>query len=266
MDFSAVEWGPSGYDVGALDNLVTGNEIRLGKELAALKERVLDPARMRCLGFCVSVAHAEWMARRFTEMGIPSRAVSGGTPEAERLEAVLALRERRINAIFSRDVFNEGIDIPEVDTVMFLRPTESATVFLQQLGRGLRQAIGKPSLTVLDFIGQQNRHFRFAPRFTALTGRHRGALVSDALADFPYLPPGCAIRLDPVAAEIVLDNLRATIQGRKGDLARELAELTAQMGAVDLETFLSKTERSAGEIYQAGGWTSLRRLAGIEGI
>lgn len=264
MDFSSVEWGPSGYDVGALDNLVTGNEIRLGKVVAALRERVLDPFRMRCLGFCVSVAHAEWMARRFTEMGIPSRAVSGATPEGERTDAVVALRERRINAIFSRDVFNEGVDIPEVDTVMFLRPTESATVFLQQLGRGLRRFIGKPSLTVLDFIGQPNRRFRFAPRFAALTGRHRGALVKDALSDFPYLPPGCSIRLDPVAAEIVLDNLRATIQGRKADLVRELVELTAQVGPVDIKTFLDETGRSLGDLYQAGGWTSLRRLAGVE--
>lgn len=263
-DFSAVEWRPSGYDVETLDNLVTGNEIRLGKVVEALGERVLDPLRMRCLGFCVSVAHAEWMARRFTEMGIPSRAVSGATPEAARAEAVTALRERRINAIFSRDVFNEGIDIPEVDTVMFLRPTESPTVFLQQLGRGLRRAIGKPSLTVLDFIGQQHRRFRFAPRFAALTGRHRGALIKDLLADFPYLPPGCSIRLDPVASEIVLDNLRATIQGRKADLVRELVELDSQLGQVDIETFLRETGHSLGDLYQAGGWTAIRRLAGVE--
>src|ERR1700693_6217992 len=262
-DFSAVEWGPSGYDVEALSNLVTGNEIRLVKVVAALNERVLDPFRMRCLGFCVSGAHAEGRARRFPWVGIPSRAVSGVTPEAERVDAVVALRERRINAIFSRDVFNEGIDIPEVDTVMFLRPTESATVFLQQLGRGLRKFIGKPSLTVLDFIGQQNRRFRFAPRFAALTGRHRGALIKDAMSDFPYLPPGCSIRLDPVAAEIVLDNLRATIQGRKAALVRELVEVTAKLGPVDVKTFLDETGRSLGDLYQAGGWTSLRRLARV---
>jgi len=263
-DFSSVEWRPSGYDVEALSNLVTGDEVRLTKVIAAMNERVLDPSRMRCLGFCVSVAHAEWMARRFTEIGIPSRAVSGLTPESERADAVAALRERRINAIFSRDVFNEGVDIPEVDTVMFLRPTESATVFLQQLGRGLRKFVGKPNLTVLDFIGQQNRRFQFAPRFAALTGRHRGALVKDALSDFPYLPPGCSIRLDPVAAEIVLENLRSTIQGRKADLARELADMTARLGPVDMKTFLDETGRSLGDLYQAGGWTSLRRLAGVE--
>jgi superfamily II DNA or RNA helicase/HKD family nuclease len=262
-DFSAVEWGPNGYDIGALDNLVTGNEIRLGKVMTALKERILDPLRMRCLGFCVSVEHAEWMARRFTEMGIPSRAVSGRTPEAERVDAVLALRDRRINAIFSRDVFNEGVDIPEVDVVMFLRPTESVTVYLQQLGRGLRRVIGKPNLTVLDFIGRQHRRFRFAPRLVALTGRQRGALVMDAVADFPYLPPGCSIRLDAVAAEIILENLRATIQGRKGDLAREIVELTAH-GTIDLASFLAATGRTLGEVYQAGGWTSLQRLAGVE--
>src|SRR5258708_26712014 len=131
-DFSAVESRPGGYDTEELSNLVTGNEMRLTKVVAALKERVLDPFRMRCLGFCVSVAHAEWMARRFTEMGIPSRAVSGATPEADRIEAVVALRERRINAIFSRDVFNDASDIPEVETGMILRSTESATLLMHQ--------------------------------------------------------------------------------------------------------------------------------------
>ena len=263
-DYSAVEWGPNGYDVAGLDNLVTGNEIRLGKVMVALNERVLDSHRMRCLGFCVSVAHAEWMAQRFTELGIPSIAVTGSTPEAERHAAVAALRERRINAIFSRDVFNEGIDIPEVDTVMFLRPTESVTVFLQQLGRGLRRSLGKTSLTVLDFIGKQHRRFRFAPRFAALTGRPRGAMVKDAVADFPYLPPGCSIRLDAVSSEVVLENLRSTIQGKKADLVRELVELSAHESEVDLATFLIETQRTVGDLYQAGGWTSLRRLAGLE--
>ncbi|MGV7513085.1 hypothetical protein PJI12_29165, partial [Mycobacterium kansasii] len=66
--------------------------------------------------------------------------------------------------------YNEGVDIPEVNTILFLRPTESLTVFLQQLGRGLRMAEGKECLTVLDFIGQAHQEYRFQDKFRALIG------------------------------------------------------------------------------------------------
>jgi superfamily II DNA or RNA helicase len=108
---------------------------------------------MRALGFCVSIQHAEFMAARFAAAGIPSQAITSTTGSAERKAALDALRGGRINVLFTVDLFNEGIDLPTVDTALFLRPTESATVFLQQLGRGLRLAEGKACLTVLDFIG-----------------------------------------------------------------------------------------------------------------
>ena len=114
---------------------------------------------MRGLGFCVSVAHAEYMAREFVEAGIPARAVSGETPPLERSQALDDLRARRVNMLFAVDLFNEGLDIPDVDTVLFLRPTESATIFLQQLGRGLRRTRDKAVLTVLDFIGYHRKEF-----------------------------------------------------------------------------------------------------------
>lgn len=109
---------------------------------------------MRALGFCVSVAHAEYMARVFADAGIPALAVSGQTREDDRAAALDKLRRREVNALFAADLFNEFLDLPEIDTVLLLRPTQSPTVFLQQLGRGLRRAHGKAVLTVLDFIGQ----------------------------------------------------------------------------------------------------------------
>ena len=105
--------------------------------------------------------------------------------------------------LFTVDLFNEGIDLPTIDTVLFLRPTESATVFLQQLGRGLRLAEDKPCLTVLDFIGAQHQEFRFDLRFRALTGSSRRGLADDVEHGFPTLPAGCHIELDRVAAQIV---------------------------------------------------------------
>ena len=110
----------------------------------------------RALGFCTSKSHAEFMAKYFNENGVPSCAVyssNEGEYNEERSIALKKLRDEDINVIFSVDMFNEGLDIKSIDMVMFLRPTESPTVFLQQLGRGLRKDKNKKYLNVLDFIG-----------------------------------------------------------------------------------------------------------------
>src|SRR5262247_1092058 len=104
-----------------------------------------------------------------------------------------ALASGSLRILFTVDLFNEGVDLPGVDTILLLRPTQSATVFLQQLGRGLRLADGKAYLTVLDFIGAQHAEFRFDLRYRALTGTSRRALADEVEADFPTLPPGCHI-------------------------------------------------------------------------
>ncbi|MFP5018937.1 helicase-related protein, partial [Paenarthrobacter ureafaciens] len=167
-----------------------------------LRDKVVGTEHMRALGFCVSVQHAHYMARVFNDAGITSVAVDGGTDEAARADALARLRNREVNCIFAVDIFNEGLDIPEVDTILMLRPTQSATIFLQQLGRGLRRADDKAVLTVLDFIGQQRREFRFDLRYRALTGYGRKQLEKAVEEEFPYLPSGSQIVLDRVAQKV----------------------------------------------------------------
>ena len=130
---------------------------------------VTDIDEVKGLGFCVSIAHAQFMARYFNTHGIPSMALTGDSPDEERNAA----KQRLVfpgSSVFSLwwTFYNEGVDIPEVNTVLFLRPTESLTVFLQQLGRGLRLAENKDCLTVLDFIGQANKKYNFEEKFAAL--------------------------------------------------------------------------------------------------
>ena len=164
-DLRGVGWTRGRYDEAELSNVYTGNNARAAIVLSQLRDKLLTPGAMRALGFCVSVAHAEFMARVFTEAGIPARAVSGGNaPVPTRPGPWTTSRHRRVNALFAADLFNEGLDLPEVDTVLFLRPTESATIFLQQLGRGLRRTRDKAVLTVLDFVGHQNKQFRLGPQ------------------------------------------------------------------------------------------------------
>ena len=137
------------------------------------------------------------MARVFREAGIPALAVSGETPDAQRADALARLRAGDVNCLFAADLFNEGLDLPEVDTILLLRPTQSATVFLQQLGRGLRRAHGKPVLTVLDLIGQHRKEFRFDVRYRALTGSSRTGARAPDRARIPVSALGIPARPRP---------------------------------------------------------------------
>ncbi|HVF53072.1 MAG TPA: DUF3427 domain-containing protein [Actinomycetota bacterium] len=260
VDLGTVAWRQGGYDLRALSEVYTGNEARVAKVLRALKETVFDVGRMRALGFCVSVEHAKFMAESFQRAGIPSRAVHGGSAPDDREQALRDLRDRRVNVLFAVDLYNEGVDVPEIDTVLFLRPTESATVFLQQLGRGLRTCPGKAGLTVLDFIGQQHRKFRFDLRYRALTGASRADLEKQVENEFPFLPSGCHIQLDRVSREIVLNNIKSALGLRRDRLIAELKS----MGEVSLEAFLATNHLRLSDIYRGGGsWTGLKKAAGL---
>jgi superfamily II DNA or RNA helicase len=262
-DLAGVRWKRgAGYDPSELTNVYTGHHARTRIVLQALQNKVADIGRMRALGFCVSIDHAEFMADRFNEVGIPARAVTSRTPAEDRRTALAALRRREANVLFTVDLFNEGVDIPEIDTVLFLRPTESATVFLQQLGRGLRLADDKPCLTVLDFIGNQAAEFRFDLRYRALTGVSRQGLAREIEHGFPTLPPGCHIDLDRDASKLVLANVKSSLQTNWNGLASELR----QLGDVDLVTFLAETGLDLEDIYRRhrGGWAGLRRMVGLD--
>ncbi|GAC1361434.1 MAG: DEAD/DEAH box helicase [Actinomycetota bacterium] len=263
VDLSGVPWRRGlGYDPTVLSNVYTAHDGRARKIAQAVLDKVGDVSSMRALGFCVSIDHAEFMAARFNTLGIPSTAVSARSGRDERLNALRNLRDGSIKAIFAVDLFNEGVDVPEIDTVLFLRPTESPTVFLQQLGRGLRLSDNKACLTVLDFIGNQNAAFRFDLRYRALTGVSRRALEREVEQGFPSLPAGCHLELDRVAASIVLENVRRALHLRWRDLVAELRRL----GDVGLTAFLAETGLEPEDLYRSrkGGWTQLRRDAGLE--
>jgi Domain of unknown function (DUF3427)/Helicase conserved C-terminal domain len=200
------------------------------------------------------------MAEVFSRAGIPSLAVAGESRRDERAEALRRLRAGDVNCLFAVDLFNEGLDVPEVDTVLFLRPTQSATVFLQQLGRGLRRAPGKAVLTVLDFIGQHRREFRFDVRYRALTGSTRKRLEDDLRHGFPFLPSGSQLILDPVARDIVLDNVRHQLRLSRRDLVADVRS----HGDLPLARYLDEAGRDLPDVYkQKGSWTALRRDAGL---
>lgn len=258
-DLSHVAWTRGRYDPSPLEDLFTGNDARARIVLNELHDKVSDVLQMRALGFCMGVRHAVYMARVFNEAGIPALALSGHSRKTERSEALGRLSRRKVNVIFTADLYNEGVDVPDVDTVLFLRPTESPTIFLQQLGRGLRRARDKAVLTALDFVGNHNTNFRFDQRFTALTGIPRGHLKRAIQQKFPFLPSGSQIILDRQSEALVLENLARQVFSNWRTLVSRLRD----SGDVTLAVFIDAEGLELSDILRSHSWTEARRAAGL---
>jgi len=262
-DLSRVTWRRGGYVPEELSNVLTGDDLRVSKLVEAIQRIVLEPGRMRALGFCVSKEHAHYMARKFSEAGLASVALTGDDAPDARNAALEDLQAGRLRCVFSVEVLGEGVDVPDVDCVLLLRPTSSATVFTQQLGRGLRRARGKSHLTVIDLIGQHRREFRFEDRLRAILDVRRGPIERQMRDDFPFLPAGCTVDLDRQSREIVLDNLRAAV--RRSRWASLVSDLRSDPDAGDLATFLERHDHRVEDVYRSGrSFTELQRDAGIE--
>jgi superfamily II DNA or RNA helicase len=254
-----------GYEPEALTQVYTAHHAWAQLVVNQVLEHVGEPQRMRALGFCASVAHAHHMAAFFEQQGLRSLAISGETPDAERRAALEQLARGELRVLFSVDLFNEGVDVPDVDTLLFLRPTESPTLFLQQLGRGLRRADRKSLCTVLDFVGRQHEEFRFDRKYRALLGGTRNELSEQVQRGFPLLPAGCTLQLDADSSKQVLDSLRRALPTRSDSLVRELRSLAGAGEAPSLRRFLRETGLELEELYAGGNrsWTSLLRAAGL---
>ena len=266
LDLREVPWRRGGgYDVEGLERLYTSNDAWARLVIQRVTEHVPDTGAMRALGFCVSVAHARYMARVFGQAGIRAAAVWADSAPDERRAALRDLAEGKVNVVFSVDLFNEGVDVPAVDTLLFLRPTDSPVLFLQQLGRGLRRSEGKAVCTVLDFVGHHRREFRFDRRFRALLGGSRAELMRQIERGFPFLPAGCHMELDRVASELVFESIRAAVPSRWTARADELRALARAEGdPVTLARFLGETGLELEDVYAGGrSWSDLREQAGL---
>jgi len=269
-DFAAVPWDQPG-ERAAIDRLVTGNDIRARLVVREWTRLVADPRRSRALVFCVSVAHARFMAEWLTRAGFPAECVFGESPSEQRRGAPQRLLRGEICALTTVDLYNEGVDLPMVDTLLMLRPTQSPVLFQQQLGRGLRLAPGKENCLVLDFVGQHRVEFRFDRLLSGITGLSRRELLEAVEHGFAGLPPGCHIHLQKQTREQVLRGLRAASAQGWRRLTTELQTHAALVGHrhVRLGQFLHDQQLDLSDVYRDGaaqgrsGWTALKRDAGL---
>ena len=189
--------------------------------------------------------------------------LTGKSPDEERKAAKQMLVSGKVRFIFVVDIYNEGVDIPEINTVLFLRPTESLTVFLQQLGRGLRLSEGKECLTVLDFIGQANKKYNFEDKFAALLSNTTRSVTREIKDGFISVPKGCYIQLEKKAAKYILENIRASY-GNTAGLVSRIATFEEDTGKdLSLANFLEHYHLDARAIYKYASFSRLCARADV---
>jgi superfamily II DNA or RNA helicase/HKD family nuclease len=266
-DLRTVPWRQPG-EGAFLDKVLSNDHVRARTIINEWRRLCVDPTKSKAIAFCVSVAHAEFMTAQFNMVGIPALCLTGQTPPAERDAAPRLLAAGTVCVLVTVDLFNEGVDIPVVDTLLLLRPTQSAVLFQQQIGRGLRLWNGKESCLILDFVGQHSVEYRFDHLLGTITGLNRRQLIEEVEKGFSHLPAGCHIQLQKRSREQILANLRKLIQQNWRRMTAELLAYASLKGRqnVSLANFLHDQALNVQDVYRSAGnsgWTSLRRAAGF---
>ncbi len=268
IDLDSIKWTRGGYDKSELSKIYSLDRVvaekRANMIIGSIFKYITDIDEVKGLGFCVSVDHANFMAEYFNENNIPAISLTGQSGEEERNTAKQKLVNGNIRFIFVVDIYNEGVDIPEVNTVLFLRPTESLTIFLQQLGRGLRLSEGKECLTVLDFIGQANKKYNFEDKFAALLSNTTRSIQKEIKDGFISVPKGCYIQLERKAKDYILENIRSAF-GQKSGLVSRIATFEEDTDKIlTLKNFVEYYHLDIRDIYRRDNFSRLCVLAEIK--
>ncbi len=257
IDLSHVGWERGRYIPVELSSVYTANDRRVREIIAALEKYTKDLHDVRAIGFCVTIKHAKFMAEKFSLTGLKADYLTS-TNSHNRDKIRNQLLKKEINYLFVVDIFNEGVDIPEIDTVLFLRPTESLTIFLQQLGRGLRLADEKDCLTVLDFVGNSRPEYNFENKFRALIGKTATTVGKEIEDNFPHLPLGCSIVLEKKAKQIILENITAATSLTRNQIIHKVDSFQHNTTlALNLKNFIDFYNIPIQYIYKRGGWKRL---------
>lgn len=263
INLTNVKWEKGRYIASELTSLYTKNDVRVGEIITNLDKYTNDLNDVRAIGFCVTIEHATFMAEKFNLAGLKaSFLTTKNSSERDRIRE--QFRKKEFNYLFVVDIFNEGVDIPEIDTVLFLRPTESLTVFLQQLGRGLRLSDGKDCLTVLDFVGNSRPEYDFESKFRALIGKSTNSVQKEIEDDFPHLPLGCSIVLEKKTKDIILENIKKASHLNVNQLITKIINFQHQTTLpLTLNNFIELNHISIETIYKKDSWSRLCQRAGV---
>lgn len=267
IDYSGITWERGKYKESELNNVFTINEAsaknRVNTILEGINKYITDIEEVKGVGFCASKNHALYMSEEFNKVGISSIALTADSDSILRSQARNKLKNGEYKFIFVVDIYNEGVDIPEINTILFLRPTESLTIFLQQLGRGLRNADNKQYLTVLDFIGLSNKRYNFEEKFSSLLHSTKQKMEDEVNKGFVSLPKGCYITLEKKASEYILDNIKSYFSGNNIHIER-LKTFKEDTGLEPtLKNYVEKYNIEFGNLYKSYSFNQLLIKAGL---
>ncbi|MCR5453727.1 MAG: DUF3427 domain-containing protein, partial [Bacteroidales bacterium] len=264
VDYTEVAWDKGHYVASELSKIYRYNDARTEVILRSLQKYLDNIREVRALCFCVDQEHAKFMAAKFTLCGLKADVL---TSDNSQMRAVLyrRLKNKEINYLFVVDMFNEGVDIPEVDTILFLRPTESLTVFIQQFGRGLRKAEGKEYVNILDYVGNSRAEFNYTDRMRAIIGRTSMSVIEELQHGCPHLPFNCQIVLEQKAKEYIINNLKSAIMNFS---TRKLTALIQNFDRnhsvpLTLENFVDIYKIPLEKLYNKRTWSQLLKESGV---
>ena len=264
VDYSEVAWDKGHYVASELSRIYTYNDTRTAVILHSLEHYLTNIRDVRALCFCVDQQHAKYMAAKFTLCGLKADVL---TSENAKMRTVLynRLKKKEINYLFVVDMFNEGVDIPEVDTILFLRPTESLTVFIQQFGRGLRKAVGKSHVDIFDFVGNSRAEFNYTDRMRVMLGRTSMSVAEEMERGCPHLPLGCKMILEPKAKDYIMKNIRGAIQRFTARKVNALVQNFERHHSIQLTltNFVKIYQMPLDKLYRSRTWNQLLYETGI---
>lgn len=256
VNYQDIAWVDGGYDKRELENIYVLDDMSAKKRASMIAEKVgwycTSIESTIGLGFCVSQKHAEFMSGAFNKMGIASDFLTAASNRSHRESVQQRLVKGDIKFIFTVDLFNEGVDIPELNTVLFLRPTQSLTVFLQQLGRGLRLHQDKEVLTVLDFVGQANKKYNYEEKFRLLLARTHRTVQDEIHKGFPHVPRGCSVVLEKKAQAYILQNIRDAINDIR-NIRRKIRAMFLNGQKIDVALLFNEYNMTPGDVYKDRG-------------
>ena len=264
VDYSEVAWDKGHYVASELSHIYSYNDARTAVILQSLQKYLPNIRDVRALCFCVDQQHAKYMASKFTLCGLKADVLTSENAQM-RAPFYRRLKNKEINYLFVVDMFNEGVDIPEVDTILFLRPTESLTVFIQQFGRGLRKAEGKTHVDIFDYVGNSRAEFNYSDRMRVMLGRTSMSVVEEMERDCPHLPLGCRIMLEPKAKEYILQNIRGAIQRFTARRVLGLVQNFERHHSVPLtlSNFVRIYQMPVDKLYKGRTWNQILFEAGV---
>lgn len=235
------------FSNGKYDDKILGEKLSIPKRVDFIHNKIekigFDGDRVKSIAFCANIKHAEFMKEQFRLKGYTTESITAKDSQLKRKEVINAFQTGEIEILCVVDIFNEGIDIPDVNLLLFLRPTMSSTIFIQQLGRGLRKVKNKDFVTILDFIGNHKKDYIITQAFSENTLNEKDRLLNEVRNQFSDIPGASYIELDRICQDRIISKIENYNSLNRDNIVSEYLDFKNEIGReIDIIDFKDNTE------------------------